>query len=601
MDAVLLFTHIAEIIIIATIVSAVLKKLKQPALFAYIIAGVILGPLVLGSVDWQSLGIPFEFGIKEITGEVKLLSLLGTSLLLFSIGVETSVHRLLNVGKPVILGTILQVVLVVVFTFLLTVPTNLLSFEQALFVGAILAFSSTMIVVKLLSDANELNTLQGRVMISILLLQDFLVVFFVPLLANINALADLSILLSILGGSLFLILVALVFNRYIFPRLFRVALEEQELFLLSSIATAFVFIGLSVLLKIPEPIGAFIGGLALSTLPYNLEIFSKIRALRDFFLTIFFVSLGIQLGFGFSTINFWLVLALVLLVFIIKPLIFFAISLLLGYGSKMGVKLGLGLASISEFGFEITAIATGTLMFSGQMVFSRELASLLITVIAVSMITTPYLMSSSSRVAQIIYSYVKKMPKSLRKDFFNRKLEALQRIPSKKELNNHIIIIGGGTVGRGLAKALIRTNQVLVIDRDPEVVAQGQRDSLPYVYGSAENEALWDKLDLGDAKLVVITILDHREAIALVKQLKYFCRGVKIFAIAHYFSDSLDYYNNGVDFVAMPSIIGSNIFLENISKFIDTGKLYHIQNFKDEYLTYLREQSIEEKKYRARN
>lgn len=601
MDALILFTHIAEIIILATIVSAVLKKLKQPTLFAYILAGILLGPLVLGSIDWSGLGIPFEIGIKEVSTEINLLSLLGTSLLLFSIGIETSVQRLLQVGKPVLFGTILQVLLVIASTFILTVPTGLLSFEAALFVGTIIAFSSTMIVVKILSDSGELNSLNGRLMISILLLQDFLVVFFVPLLGNIANLGDIMFLLAIIGKSLFLILFAFFMNKFVFPRLFKVASQEQELFLLASIATAFTFIGLSVLLKIPEPIGAFIGGLALSTLPYNFEIFSRIRAIRDFFLTIFFVSLGIQLSFGFASINPFLIGSIVLLVFVIKPLVFFGIALLLGYGSKVGVKLALGLASISEFGFAITSIALVATASSAGAVFSVELASLIITVIALSMLITPYLMVSSSKVAQFLYQLTRKLPKGFRRDFFNRSLEKLEKIPSKRELKDHIIIAGGGTVGRGLAKALLKNNQVLVVDHDPEVVAQGQADGLPYVYGSSESDSLWERLDLADAKLIVITILNHRESINMVKQIKQQCPVVPVFAVAHYFSNSLDFYKHKVDFVAMPSIMGSNIFLENIAKFIESGKISYVQNFKSEYITYLEEQAKEELKYRPRN
>ncbi len=600
MDAVLLFTHIAEIIIVATIVSALLKKLKQPTLFAYILAGVLLGPLVLGSMDLSFLGSPFEIGIKSITPEVKLLSLLGTALLLFSIGIETNIHRLLNVGKPVVLATILQVLLVIFFTFLFTVPTNLLSFEQALFVGTIIAFSSTMIVIKLLSDSGELNTLQGRLMVSILLLQDFLVIFFVPLLANISNLGDINLLISLVGKSIFLILIAYFMNKVIFPRLFKVAVQEQELFLLASIATAFVFIGISELLGIPIAIGAFVGGLALSTLPYNLEIFSKIRALRDFFLTIFFVSLGIQLSFSFSALNPFLVIAILLLVFVVKPIVFFVISLLMGYGSKMGVKLGLGLASISEFGFELAGIAAVLAMNANETVFSPSLFSFIITIIALSMIATPYLMVSSSRVAQFLYDKVKKLPKGMRKEFFNRKLEELEAIPAKRVLKDHIIIIGGGTVGRGLAKALMKNNQVLVVDHDPEVVAQGQRDGLPYIYGSSENETIWDRLDLVDAKLMVITILNHREALAIIKEARKECPKLPIFSIAHYYSNALDFYNKGVDFVAMPSVMGSNIFLENIYTFLGSGKLATVQSLKNEYIDYLQEQVAEEKKYHSR-
>jgi CPA2 family monovalent cation:H+ antiporter-2 len=601
LDAFVLFIEIAQIIIAATIVSVVLKKLKQPTLLAYLLAGVLLGPLVLGSMDFSSLGLPFVIGIKSITPEVKLLSALGTALLLFSIGIETSIHRLLNVGKSVVLGSILQVVLVILFTFLLTVPMGLLGLEQALFIGTILAFSSTMIVVKLLSDSNELNSLKGRLMVSILLLQDFLVIFFVPLLAHISNLGNVNLLISLIAKSLLLIAVAVLMNRFVFPRLFRVAHEEQELFLLASIATAFVFIGLSELIGIPIAIGAFVGGLALSTLPYNLEIFSKIRALRDFFLTIFFVSLGIQLSFGFSAVNPLLVLVVLIILFIIKPLIFFGVSLLLGYGSKMGVKLGLSLFQISEFGFELAAIAAATTMSFGEKVFSPELFSFIVTIIALSMIITPYVMESSSRIAQYFYDRASKLPHSIRRGFFRRKLDELEKLPSKKELDDHIIILGGGTVGRELTKALLRDNQVIVVDKDPEVVMQGQRDGLPYVYGTSDNEVLLDKLDLPNAKMLVITILDHTEAINMIKQVKKFARKLPVFAIAHYFSDSLDFYKSGAEFVCMPAVIGSNVFLQKITEFINTGKMAKVNRFENEFINYLEEKVREEKKYHPRN
>ncbi|MFA6399042.1 MAG: NAD(P)-binding protein [archaeon] len=188
----------------------------------------------------------------------------------------------------------------------------------------------------------------------------------------------------------------------------------------------------------------------------------------------------------------------------------------------------------------------------------------------------------------------------MRKEFFNRKLEELENVPAKRVLKDHIIIIGGGTVGRGLAKALMKNNQVFVVDHDPEVVAQGQRDGLPYVYGSSENETLWERLDLVDAKLMVITILNHREALAIVREARAIYPNLPIFSIAHYYSNALDFYNKGVDFVAMPSVMGSNIFLENIYTFLGSGKLATVQSLKNEYIDYLQEQVAEEKKYHAK-
>ncbi|MEI7961409.1 MAG: cation:proton antiporter [archaeon] len=599
-EALSLFIHIAEIVIAAAIVTLLLRRFKQPTHFTYIVAGILIGPLVLGGMHIVLGGSKIMLGIPEITPEITLLSTLGTAFLLFSIGIETNLKRLMNIGKTVLIGTVLQVIIVIAVTYLLTVPLGLLSGDQAIFIGVIVAFSSTMIVVKLLSDKNEINTLGGRIMISILLLQDFLVVFFYPILANISTINDPLVFGVILFKSIVLVFIALIANKFVFPKLFEIAAEEQEIFFLSSIATAFIFIGISFLLEIPIPIGAFIGGLALSTLPYNSEIFSKVRALRDFFLTIFFVALGAQLSFSFGNVPLALMIIITLIIFLIKPIVLFAITLLGGYGSRMGVRVGISLGQVSEFGFELAGIGAVTLTAAGTAVLPKDLFSFLITIIAVSMIVTPYLANSSSRIAQWFYGEVEHLPKSMRRKYFSRKLLEIEAIPSKRALKDHIVIVGGGTVGRGLAKELIRSHQVMIIDHDPEVVKQGVKDGLPYVYGTSESTALLDRLDLKQAKLLVITILDHREALRMVAAVKNIAPHLTIFATAHYFSDTSDLYKHKVDFVAMPSIMGGNVFLENISAFLEKGKLSSLNNFRSEYLSYLDDQVKEENRYKRR-
>ncbi|MCX6804235.1 MAG: NAD-binding protein, partial [Candidatus Diapherotrites archaeon] len=289
---------------------------------------------------------------------------------------------------------------------------------------------------------------------------------------------------------------------------------------------------------------------------------------------------------------------IILIIFVIKPLILFFITLLSGFGSKMAVRVGISLGQVSEFGFELAGIGAVTVTAAGTSVLSNELFSFLITIIAVSMIVTPYLTTSSSRVAQLFYDEADHLPKSLRRRFFRRKLNEIEAMPSKKALNDHIVIVGGGTIGRGLGDALSSHHQVVIVDHDPEVVKRGVEDGLPYVYGSADNDSLWEKLDLRHAKLLVLTILNHNEALRMINAARKFYPNITTFAIAHYFSDTLTFYKNGVDFVAMPSVMGSNVFLENISRFLETGKLFYVQNFKTEYMDYLKQKEDEERRYR---
>ena len=593
-QSIILFIDIAKIIIAAAVVTILLRKFRQPTLFTYILAGVIIGPLVLGAAKVNLLGTIYTLGISQITPEITLLSALGTAFLLFSIGIETSIKRLATIGKPILIGTIIQVFAIIGITIALTVPTSLLPFDQALFIGTIIAFSSTMIIVKILSDKNEINTLSGRIMVSILLLQDFLVVLLVPLLVNASSIGNPFFIGWIIFKSLLLFGIAIFMNRFIFPHIFRIAVEEQELFFLISIATAFLFIGLHYLLDIPMAICAFVGGLSLSTLPYNLEIFAKIRALRDFFITIFFVALGLQLQFSFGEMPIILMVIIALVIFLIKPLVLYLVMMFAGYGSKMAVKVGISLGQVSEFGFDLAVIGGA----AGIGLLSSGLFSFVITITAISMIITPYLTTSSSKIANFFYGSAENIPLTLKKSFFSRRIDELENVRHKKVLKDHIIIIGGGTVGRGLAKALNNTHHTVVVDNDPEVVSQGIKDGYNFVYGTSENPAIWEKLDLKDAKLIVVTILDHKEALNMVKSARNARPNITIFAMAHYFSHALDLYKHKVDFVAMPSIAGSNMFLQNISSYIETGKLYRINNFETEFMKYLEDQAEEEKRYK---
>lgn len=587
------FISLAQVIIFATIASLVLRKLNQPNLFSYIVAGVLIGPLVLGSMDLTWLNLPFELGIKEITPELQLLSDLGCAFLLFSIGIETSIFRLFKMGKTLMLGAVVQVIAVVLVTILLLNSTGLLSFESALFIGAILSVSSTLVVIKLLADSKQVNTLMGRVTISFSLIQDFLVIMFVPILQNFSQINNLD-LIPIFAKIIALGAIAFFSNRFIFPRLFNAASKENETFFLSSISTAFIFIGLSFLFDLPITIGAFIGGLALNNLPYNTAVFSKIRALRDFFLTIFFVSIGAGLNFSFSSISLPLMFSIIFIIFILKPLIIFLIVLVSGYGSRIGVESGLNLAPVSEFGFVIAGLALTS------NVFTSELFSFIVATTAISIILTPYIMSIAPIAANFVTLSLNKLVKINKIIVFNRMVSDVRKIPDKEKLKNHIIIIGGGLVGRKLARRLKMTNKVLLVDSDPEIVIEGKKEGLPFVYGTNEDEELIEALDLTDAKLVVITMTSHKEAMNFVSTIKKISKNTCIFAASAHYYDSLDFYNNGVDFVSMPVMNGFDELYKKIDSFKSREKIFLNENAKNSNLEYVKDQANLELKFKKK-
>ena len=275
-----LLIDISLVIIIATIIAFITKLFRQPLIPAYILTGVLLGPI--------------GFGLIKDATSIQAISEFGIAFLLFVVGLEINLKRLKYVGPVAMIGGILQVILTYLFAYAISIKIGFADFE-AVILGLVVAFSSTMVVIKLLSDAEEMDTLHGKIVLGILLIQDILVILALSLLTTIGSLSFVPTLIGIAmlkGGALFFL--GFFSSRYVFPPIFKFAAKNQELLFLSSITTLFIFSILAHLMEFSIAIGAFIAGLSMANLPYRTDIVGKIKPLRTFFATIFFVSLGMQ-------------------------------------------------------------------------------------------------------------------------------------------------------------------------------------------------------------------------------------------------------------------------------------------------------------------
>ncbi|MBW2978600.1 cation:proton antiporter, partial [Candidatus Woesearchaeota archaeon] len=272
-----LIVEIGLILILATFLAYIARRLKQPMILGYIIAGMIIGPL----------GFKLVIDMDTIT----TLSELGIAFLLFIVGLEIDIRKLRNLGLIALVAGIGQVI----FTFIITyLVVNLLGFSQihTLYISIALTLSSTIIIVKLLSDKNEMNALHGRIALGILLVQDFVAVIALAALAK-NAITWTTVGLNVAVGIGFFA-VALIAGMYILKYLFNPIASSPELLFLGAVSTCFMFAMISEKIGLSIAIGGFLAGICLAPLPYNLEIVSRIKSLRDFFATIFFVTLGMQ-------------------------------------------------------------------------------------------------------------------------------------------------------------------------------------------------------------------------------------------------------------------------------------------------------------------
>lgn len=586
-----LIFDIGLIVVVATLFAYLAKVFRQPYILAYILAGVTIGPLVVGAFGTQLFGIPI--GITKPT-EIRMLSELGVAFLLFSVGVETDISKLLKMGKIVLIGGVLQVLITVLAVLGFNYFTNILSFEAALYLGAILAFSSTMVVVKILSDNFQINTLHGRLMIGFLLVQDILVIIALPILANVSKLNDFGYLVPMAARGIALIIATLILAKIVFPMIFKRIIRHSELLFLSSVSCCFIFIYISFVLEFSMAIGAFLAGLTLSTLPYNFEIYSKIRGLRDFFVTIFFVSLGAQLTFSFAGLPILLLAFIFATVFLLKPLLIYLFTLFSGYGSQISLMVAVALAQVSEFSLVLAGMGYNPANPTSG-VLSAELFSVIVLTIAVSMIATPYVMGSSNTIYRATKKIFGRMPLRLGKKFF-RKVDGLQFMP--ENLNNHIVIIGGGTMGFDLAVALKKEKEpIIVIDHDSEVIYSCIDHGINCIYGSGESEEILRKANVSRAKLVIISIPDLKSTLFITNFVKKTDPEVKVFARAHYFGDALALYENGADHVLLIHILGANAMLRDVINFLKTGNLSGIEKLRFEFMEYLKEKSVEEKKH----
>ncbi len=552
-----LLVNIGVIIVLSAFLAYIAKVFKQPLLVAYVIAGILLGPV----------------GLKLITdtAQISAIAELGIAFLLFAVGLELDINKLKSVGSATFIGGIIQVAATFALGYILAL---FLGFSNiiGIYLGMLFAFSSTMIVAKILADKNELRTLHGRIMIGVLILQDIIVIIALPFLENIGGAFSFNVITDIFLKGIGLFIIAVALNRFVLKHVVDYAARAHEVLLMTSLAVAFIFIGLSSFFGFSIAIGAFIAGIALANFPYNVEIEAEIHSLRDFLSAIFFATLGLQLNFFIVYEMFPLFLLLVLFIIIAKPLILGLTYLVMGYGGRNASEIGLGLGQASEFMLIIAA--QGLLL--GHI--SSDIYSLIVSVVVISLIITPYLISSKGVIYKL-FSHIH--PALLDKIILPRKIYAIEKHP-EKQLENHIVVIGCHIMGKDIADYLMEKKEdIVVIDSNPEVIRSLRAKDIFCVYGNANNEEVLEKAGLSTAKLCVIAIPDEEIAAFVIRKSKKSNPQIKIFAKAMTHAASEKLYKSGVDFVVVPDEVGGKVMSKEIEKFLKNKKIKSLHGYYD--------------------
>jgi len=512
-------------VIAATVLAFVARFLRQPLILAYIGAGLLIGP-------------PGFKLIKE-QKSIEQISELGLAFLLFIVGLEIDLKHLIKSGKvSAILGTI-QVAGCAVLGWAVAFALGFRGLPAA-YLGVASAFSSTMIVVKLLSDKGELDTAAGRVTLGVLLMQDVLAIVVLAVQPNISNPHLLPLGLSVVKG-LGLVVGAMLASRFVLPVLFRSVAKTPEVLLIAAISWCFLVSAAALAADFSIAMGALIAGVSMSTFPYSLDVIAKIRSLRDFFVTLFFVALGMQITIGStSTLVAAGVLSLVVLAGRFVPVM--PTLKALKYGQRVGILTSLALAQVSEFSLVIVSLGLG-LKHIDQDVVSIVTISLVVT----STVST-YLIQWNHKITGAIVN------------FMTRKgmVDAQERETKAAGKRHHpIVVVGCYREASSLVPLLLEdAKDFLVVDFSPEVHRKLTEMRVPCLYGDISHADTLEHAGIEEAKVILSTISDDflrgTSNLKLLKQLRGMSPHAKIIVRAEKVDAAKAMYEAGADYVLLP-------------------------------------------------
>lgn len=549
-----IFSEITLIVVSAALFSLLFKILKQPAILAYILTGIVIGPF--GGLQFQNFEV------------LRTLGTFGITFLLFMVGLELRFSDLKSVGKTSLIAGASQIVLTFILGFFLSKNFGFSQIES-LYIAIALTFSSTVIAVKLLSDNKNLNSLYGKIAVGILLIQDFFAVLILILLSGFtNERQTFFDLLTITLKGVSIFGLVLYLSKTILPKLVDLISRSSETLFLFSIAFALVMSGTMSMVGFSPEIGGLLAGLALSNSSEHFQIIARTKSLRDFFVTIFFVVLGMSMTFKGAAI-FQTTILLSVFVLLVKTLIVMSIIGFLGYKKRTSFLTAISLSQISEFSLIIVFLG-GRL---GHI--STDVVSLITAVAVITFITSTYMVTYQNKLYDLFKKYFAIFE---RKQTFEE-----QKLVDKKD---HVILIGVNRVGVSVLDALLSAGeQVVAIDFNPDVIKKLRERKSPSagsgqvtsLFGDISDSEIAERAALPVAKLVISTIPDIDDNIELISQVSAkgrssFGRRPKVVVVAEDDREEEELYKAGADYVIQPHVLGG----KHLAHLIKTNSLAKI-------------------------
>jgi Kef-type K+ transport system membrane component KefB/Trk K+ transport system NAD-binding subunit len=518
------FIEISIIVILATIISIVMRIIKQPLIIGYILTGIIVGPLFLD--------------IMKSTEVIMIFAEMGVALLLFIVGLNLNPRIVKEVGFVSLVTGIGQVIFTTAIGIFICLFLGF-SLITACYIAIALAFSSTIIIMKLLSDKNELDTLYGRIAIGFLLVQDIIAIFLLMVLP-VAEITLASITFTILKG-IGLLVILFSIGYHVFPKIDEFIAKSPELLFLFSISWCLAVSALFASLGLSIEIGSLLAGITLSMSPFHHEIISRVKPLRDFFIVIFFILLGSKMVFENISAYFLPALIFSLFVLIGNPMIVMGLMGLMRYTKRNSFLAGLAVAQISEFSLIIVDLGVKI----GHL--TSEILSLVTLVGLLTMGCSTYMILYSSKLYSLIANYL---------SIFERRGKKIDEYVHKRDKYD-VILFGYDRVGFDILESLKRTKKkFLVVDYNPEIIMKLAKEKIPCRYGDANDVELLNDLNFERVKMIISTIPDIDTNLLLINKIREVNKKAIVIVVSHRIDEALELYEAGATYVLLPHFLG---------------------------------------------
>lgn len=508
---------------LASLVIFIFNKLKLPSVVGFLLTGIIAGPHALALIS--------DIDIIDVLAEI------GVILLLFIIGMEFSIKKLLKIKNIVFIGGFLQVgitilVVVAILHFFTHVPYN-----QAVFVGFLVALSSTAIILKVLQENDQIESHHGKISLGILIFQDLIIVpmmLFVPFLSGESTNIGGELLL-LLVKSIALLGVTFTFARWIIPYvLHKIAVSNsQELFLIAIIVIGLSIASFSAWLGLSLALGAFLAGLAISESSYSYQAIGNIIPFRDVFASFFFVSIGLLLDLHFFIDNWITIITITIILIFLKSIIIGMVSFVLGYPFRIAFRSGLILAQIGEFSFILAKMGLSNKLID------NHFYQIFLAVAILSMSVTPIFIIFSKPITNLFAKLP--MPSIIRKG-----LKKLPK-PNIPELTSHTILVGTSQDSSLMKSMELANITFVIIDTDADLVRDMQKQGINAVYGDAQYKSVLEEASVKDASSMLLYVEGTSQKATIIQAAKKLNPKLHIVVRTRYIDDLEYLYEMGAD------------------------------------------------------